>query len=259
MQKVYIRIRSKEHIAALLAAFTGAQIPEENVVIMIPLGMDRNTVRQLSGRKFCLYADLPFIARENESDRIKSDLDEADWADGMVVKNIDELGLLKDRAYDGEVIGDSFLYAYNGEAIRFYLEMFPGLLFLAPDELTDEELGRLPYQEKIIYKLYGRARVMFTAQSFSSNYDRGKGGRILLESARQDRFIAMDEDYGYSTVYTAEPVSMLGQEENLKWNAVFLDLTTEDDRNAEAVLSAFFLGTKVPGAASPGHHYRGID
>ena len=37
---------------------------------------------------------------------------------GLLIRNLDELGLLQDIGYQGPVIGDSFLYAYNSAAVQ---------------------------------------------------------------------------------------------------------------------------------------------
>lgn len=242
----YIRIRTKEQ-AEVLAGY------QEKMCVLCPLRTGRKIINELKRKGVSVFADLPFVLRENVKDQILADMEAADWADGFVVKNIDELGLLDSIGRRENVIGDSFLYAYNSEAMAFYLEHFPDMRFITPDELTDDELKRLP--ENVIYRIYGRARVMLTAQSLSGNYGIKDG--VNLESAMHDRIISLDEDYGFSAIYTADPVSMI--DKDVPWENVMADLTTENAEETAAVLEALMAGGEAPSGIIRGHHFKGID
>lgn len=192
-----------------------------------------------------VYLDLPDIARENRMDEWKAALtgvlEGSSPAAGLVIKNVDELGLC--AGFEGPVIADPFLYAYNDEAIRFYQGLFTDLKFIAPDELTDAEAAKLANSGDQIYKIYGRQRVMFTAQNFADNYPNAgepdeKAQLWEFKSAMGDRLIAVREPYGYTTVYTADPVSMIGRPEAFGRKNILVDFTTENAAYVEAVLKS---------------------
>ena len=86
--------------------------------------IDYNIIREAEVGKMNsekkIYVAFPDILRENKKHNMKDLYFLAGMTDGIYVKNIDELGLLKEYGYKGTVLLDSFLYAYNDEAIRFY-------------------------------------------------------------------------------------------------------------------------------------------
>lgn len=209
-----------------------------------------------------IYIDLPDIMRENRSDEIAEMADTARCADGLVIKNIDEMGLVISSGYDGEILADPFLYAYNKEAVSLYRSLFPDMRFIAADELTDAELLGLWKPDEVIYKVYGRQRVMFTAQDFHENFGQKENVQLHMESARKDRFVIMHEE-DYDTVLTEQPVSMLSRLDTLPWSSMLIDLTCESGRELEAVLSSVrkaFSGKMTEEYGSTfGHHFKGID
>lgn len=257
MTRIYIRVRTEEQAAALAKVLENEWDKASEVFALCPVKSDPQTADLLKKAGAVVYADLPFIARENILGELLDDIRRASWAGGYVVKNIDELGILESLGYKGEVIGDSFLYAYNSEAFGFYREHFPGIRFMASDELTDAELKGLPGSSRLICKAYGRARVMLTAQSLGANYgEQGKSAKI--RSVKNDRFISLDEDYGYNSVFTEEPVSMPDVLSDGAWEDIMADLTCEDRDGSEKVIMAM-LGKGVLPSGINGHHYKGID
>ena len=207
--------------------------------------------------------DFPDIARENNRQMLLDDAGMLEKASGVAIKNVDELGLLEEIDYKGQIIADPFLYAYNSEAAGFYRNIFPGIMFIAPDELTDSEISKMDGSGELIYKIYGRQRLMFTAQDIAANYNANEKC-LELESMKHDRFVTDWGKYGYTTVYTADPVYMIDKLSELKWKRLLIDFTNESGTQVRDVVSV--LKTAIGGedaAASfeftRGHHYKGID
>lgn len=257
MTRIYIRFRTEEQAAVLAKILKNEWNGSPEVFVLCPVKTDPQTADFLKKAGAGVFADLPFIARENVSEELLDDMKRASWAEGYVVKNIDELGILESLGYKGMVIGDSFLYAYNSDAAGFYREHFPDILLMAPDELTDQELEGLPGSSRMIFKAYGRARVMLTAQSLAANY--GEQGEVAkLRSAKNDRFISLDEDYGYTSVLTESPVSMPEAVSDGRRENVMADLTCEDRGESEKVIRAMLGKGELPSGIK-GHHHKGID
>ena len=109
--------------------------------------IDYNIIREAEVGKMNsekkIYVAFPDILRENKKHNMKDLYFLAGMTDGIYVKNIDELGLLKEYGYKGTVLLDSFLYAYNDEAIRFYKDTFDNVIFVGSVELTHHELESL--------------------------------------------------------------------------------------------------------------------
>lgn len=155
--------------------------------------IDYNIIREAEVGKMNsekkIYVAFPDILRENKKHNMKDLYFLAGMTDGIYVKNIDELGLLKEYGYKGTVLLDSFLYAYNDEAIRFYKDTFDNVIFVGSVELTHHELESLC--TGTVERLYGYQPVMITAQCFINNYLDGCGyNRSKRFSFRDERVIA---------------------------------------------------------------------
>jgi len=172
---VYCRVKTAEQLHAV-----------RGLCDVIICGSDAAAYEPTVGSEKVI-ADLPDISREMRSSDLEKHFSEMMKYGGVVVHTLDELGFLKSSGYDGEILADPFLYAYNDEAVSFYRNIFPQIRFIAPDELTDEELEILGTKDELIYKAYGRQRVMFTAQDvvsyYSSNEKPGRtGGQLEFRS-----------------------------------------------------------------------------
>lgn len=251
----YIRVRSEEQLEEAAAYLKG----KENVTFMLPVDMESAAIKKAAG--FMKVADLPYVARENIMRKLVSCIDEACWADAFTVKNIDELGLLESRKYDGSIIADSFLYASNNQAMEMYKEHFKDITFMTSDELTDVEIFKMAGHEKFIYKAYGRARLMITAQSLAANFKGDeKAETVTIESLKHDRFVSCDESFGYSILYTKDPVSMLDKMHEIECENILIDFTLERRSEVKEVLECVFgQGETTDIRSGRGHHYKGID
>ncbi len=133
--KTYIRVKNRKQLE---------QVAENEAADAIICGL--GCVSYISSDKFKeknkkeIFIAFPEIAREERIGSLKKIVGNISMgqipADGIVIENLDELGLLAEEHYSGQVIGGSFLYAYNSEAVSFYRQFFPEMKFMAPDELT---------------------------------------------------------------------------------------------------------------------------
>lgn len=255
MRQIYIRIRTEEQYEAVKNGLN------YDGLICLPVLFESINAQNADD---CLYLELPDIMRENMAEEIeRSFVKNIQKARGVVIKNIDELGLLQSVGYKGSVIADPFLYAYNKEAVSFYREIFPEMIFVASDELTDAELAKEWAPDEVIYKIYGRQRVMFTAQDFRKNFGQKEDAQIRIESARKDNFVIVPEGDDYDTVMTELPVSMLEKIDELPWHSLLIDLTTEKSAELSELIST--INSALTGGSGGqfahifGHHYKGID
>lgn len=256
--KLFVRIKTEEQLERAL------RIAD---VIICPA--DVLSKSGTSPKNKSVYIDLPDILRGNRAEGILQSLAKLlpSFPDaGLVVKNLDELGLLKAAGIsDRRIIADSFLYAYNKDALRMYRDIleaegFTDILFMASDELTDPEEAQLfeSSGEQFIYKVYGRQRVMFTAQSFSEP-------KAFLKSDMGDELSAVWEDAGYTTIYTRRPVSMIDKLPEINSDFILADFTTETGTEMSGILASLdsALKGKSSGTGSSGsvrgHHFKGID
>ena len=187
---------------------------------------------------------LPDVLRERRIENIKKMLLSAK---AVIIHNIDEIGLLREHGYQGDVIGGELLYAYNSEAVRFYRRVFPQMRFIAPAELTDAEMLKLEHSAGIrfIYKVYGRQKLMTTAQYLNGSFRNEKGGGFAA---------IYDGVNECSEIYSAVPVSMLERPKEWSGRDILLEFTTE---GPEEIRNILFSGSTEK--YTRGHHYKGID
>ena len=259
LKNLYIRVKTEEQLSAVAEYIIRSRMLPEQLNILVPCHWTGTQVSLLSGRA-SVFADLPYILRENIRRKAESCVKEAQWADGFVIKNIDEMGLVQEMDYQGKVIADSFLYATNSQAMEFYRQQFENIVFMASDELTDAEIDKMPEGKSLIYKIYGRQPVMFTAQDVAENY--GTDGVVSLESAKRDRLVTSFDEFGFTTVYTEDAVSMMDKAAAWERDNILIDLTLENKTETLEILgnvgepAAEYTGVN---SFSRGHHYRGID
>ncbi|MCR5590199.1 MAG: U32 family peptidase [Lachnospiraceae bacterium] len=130
--------------------------------------------RKISTGNCRIYAALPYVIREesrvNSPDNVRKFINSvmaSDEISGFYVSNNESLQLLNECGYDGEVIGDIHLYAYNREAYAFYKENgCTGLT--VPSELNERELkSRQVTGEELI--VYGHLPMMISANCVYSS------------------------------------------------------------------------------------------
>lgn len=204
-----------------------------------------------------VYLCLPDVARQSRSASIERMISGLPEGTGLAVRNLDELGILKQMHFEGPLIGDAFLYAYNREAILFYLEHFPKMQFILSDELTDRELKDLTgeEQDRFLYKIYGYQPLMITNQCMSRNYTDCREKKLAFADSKGNRFTAVSScSQCVSTIYNGKCTSMLDKSEEIPYRNLLIDLTIEEKKEASQILRG-----RAPEDVTRGHHYKGID
>lgn len=209
--------------------------------------IDYNIIREAEVGKMNsekkVYVAFPDILRENKKHNMKDLYFLAGMTDGIYVKNIDELGLLKEYGYKGTVLLDSFLYAYNDEAIRFYKDSFDNVIFVGSVELTHQESESLC--TGTVERLYGYQPVMITAQCFINNYLDGCGynrsKRFSFRDEKGNRFFSVNNCRDcYSIIYNGVPTDNVKQLTNNRntdiTNEYLIDFTIESGDQTKKVM-----------------------
>lgn len=233
--KTYISVKTKEQLEAVKASGRADEI----IVPLYPASKPENAKG--------LWIMLPDELRENKVSEIQRIINRLHAVKGFAVQNIDELGLLKEAGYKGDLIAGELLYSYNSEAVRSYRSFFPGMKFISPAELTDKELSKLEGAAGVsfIYKAYGHQKLMTTAQRLNGPFKDEKG----------EKFIAVyDSNLEYSEIYTGRPVSMLDKKETLSGRDILIEFTIEDAKDTKAVLETMAVPDYIRG-----HHFKGTD
>lgn len=236
------------------------------------------------------FLQLPDVLREKKAESVKSLAEKALRFDGVVIKNQDEIGLLKEvfaaseMPEDFAVIGDSFLYAYNSDAVAFYKSFYPQMKFVLSDELTDREAAELiklaemrgaAVPSDFIYKAYGFQPLMITNQCMNRNY--AGCAKPLMEFADEKRnhfYISSECGQCYDIVYNGQPTVMLDKIvrtpngfniAGYRYQSILLDFTIESEEEIDGILWSFFEyleGNDEPlefPKLTRGHHAKGVE
>ena len=233
--KIYVSVKTKEQLKAVREAGRA-----DNLIAPLCLAREISNVSDL-------WIALPDVLRENKRSRFEEAAGLIKAAKGAVIQNTDEIGLLKSIGYEGKTIAGEFLYSYNSEAVNFYRSIFPDMGFIAPAELTDAELSRPENASGIsfIYKVYGRQKLMTTAQRLNGPF---------TDEKKEKYFAVYDSVFEYSEIYTGKPVSMLDKKQAYEGRDILFEFVNEDAKETSLVLETMACADYIRG-----HHYKGID
>ena len=240
--ETWIRVKTKEQLEAV----QNAKVPFGHLLLPAALLPEEGSLPLFAEAK--IYLQLPDVLRQNKKEQIRSMLKKASF-DGIVVKNLDELGLVLEwqKERKGQrppvVIADAFLYAYNREAIRFYRDRIPDMRFMCSEELTDKEEKELRADASaFLYKIYGYQTVMVTAQCFRKNRagcaragQEGSQRMCLRDESGNILYAECDCSLCQTIIYNGVPTSMLDKDVS-GYENIFYDFTIEDAATVKKIL-----------------------
>lgn len=248
--ETWIRVNTKEQLDAVRES----QVSYQHLILDAALAKEAKTP---AGDGVRVYLQLPDVLRQKQKETIETMLDQASSFDGVVVKNLDELGLLLKRKEQLPVIADAFLYAYNRDAICFYRELVPDMKFICSEELTDKEAASLMDDPKaFLYKIYGYQPVMITAQCFRKNdkaCDSAHGRTELRDESGNTLHAVADCDLCHTVLYNSVPTSMLDKDTSAYENILY-DLTIESAEEVKEILQS-----RQCKSYTRGHHLSPVD
>jgi putative protease len=210
-------------------------------------------------------------------------------ATGVLIKNLDELAIIRKMNYNGVILLAPSLYAYNSCAVDMYKKLLPDALFMSPEELTLSEIEKLNVQP--LLKLYGRQRVMVSANCINNNYYScdypetktrtcaGTGKLITLTDEMGNKFYTKhDCTWCYNVIYNGVPTSILDKIEQVAdiTSSYYLEFTNERPELVEEILQYVISHTKEDdhtdntdtggfiqeinvGEFTRGHYIKGVD
>ncbi|MGN0395938.1 MAG: U32 family peptidase [Coprococcus sp.] len=219
-----------------------------------------------------IYVALPYVLREQSLSIMDSIYNETKKCRGYLIKNIDQLAYLIDKEYNGTVICDSLVYAYNNEAICFYKKLNDKITFIASNELRLDEINQLDYMPSI--KVYGYQPVMYSANCTNGYYHNAckqhKTTYTAFYDDMKNRFYASNDCMTCgSVIYNGIPTDIIDYYKDNK-NSIsdcLIDFTIEDGRHTTLVmerLAAVFDGKQYTiqnknMSYTKGHYFRGIE
>lgn len=188
-----------------------------------------------------VFIALPEIFRQKNLVEYADMLSDISDFDGVMIRNIDELGYLIEIGYKGDVVADAGLYVYNDHAAAFYKNQIHNISFVSSAELTYNEIKNL--STNTLLKIYGYQKVMVSANCISGNYCGGC-------AQKNSQMMNLTDDMGnvfyvrnycvecYNIMYNGVPTSILDRLDLIhdSFTDAYIELTVEDGEKTNKIM-----------------------
>lgn len=210
------------------------------------------------------FLAMPYIFRKDIRESFEGNARElADIFDGFLIRNIDQLGFLREAGLNTRLISDYRLYGTNAKAAWFLKENGVEAL-CAPVELNEKELAA---NEGLYGEIlsYGHIPLMISAQCVRNTISGCNRRNDLVEFKdryKKSIFARSVCAYCYSVIYNGTPMYLsdsLGMLQKAGIHAFRLEFTKESPEEAEKVFSLFKEGKGPKGDFTRGHFTRGVE
>ncbi len=225
-----------------------------------------NKVMQLSEKlPFGVFAVYPYVFRSKDI-WLHACFSKEKIFSGIVVRNMEEMSLLHNDAYDGKIVTDAGLYIWNSWDEQFFETQAD--LGTFPIELNAGEKSGLSKQNKLQI-VYGRVPMMITANCLkktTGNCQKELDGKAVILTDRVGKKFPVFSNcrHCYNVIYNSVVLS-LHKKIKEKEGMYRLDFTTESKEETKKVLNFFCEGKWKDGANPPyaeyttGHEKRGVE
>lgn len=269
-----VSVEKKEQLEAALACQSVTSIYLDCTMLDSLFG-EGGELEQYAGwcqdkNKEC-YLILPHILRGMFADKLIAALPELEKSSltGYVVRNLEEVEILKKSGSHKKCILDHNMYLFNSETERFWasLEFERGTF---PLELNARELRQQGGWKKELI-VYGYLSMMVSSQCLVNTTKgcKNQPQNLVLKDRKQKEFVVKNHcKYCYNTIYNTSPLVLLDQEPMIRKigpERIRLSFTTESAQETKRVLQAFkevFEGQKPAEwnqDFTRGHFKRGIE
>ncbi|SHN55826.1 putative protease [Butyrivibrio hungatei DSM 14810] len=235
-----------------------------------------------------LMVALPYMTRTEQYDgvseieRILDSLGDKGF-DGVLVRNLEQLGFLHDRKYSGKVILDYGIYIWNGQAA----EMLKDLACEAsiPYELTFHEAKEVSKKVRQktglpeTYNIYGYTPMMISAGCVKKTLGTCSGFQNKLHSEKLSIYDRMDNELKittncldcYNIIWNAHPTSLHKKLTNIQDAGCFdhyrIDMSVESQKECADIISYYLDSLKSESVSdifenaeyTTGHFKRGVE
>lgn len=235
-----------------------------------------------------LMVALPYMTRTEQYDgvseieRILDSLGDKGF-DGVLVRNLEQLGLLHNRKFSGKVILDYGIYIWNGQAA----EMLKDLACEAsiPYELTFHEAKEVSKKVRQktglpeTYNIYGYTPMMISAGCVKKTLGTCSGFQNKLHSEKLSIYDRMDNELKittncldcYNIIWNAHPTSLHKKLTNIQDAGCFdhyrIDMSVESQKECADIISYYLDSLKGESVSdifenaeyTTGHFKRGVE
>ena len=292
---IHVLISSKEQLGATLGYLAGdsqkKKIERVYVDSKLLLGEEKDSV--LKDLKIAadagaeVIATLPYVTREEKIDGTLDiitliNICRAGNLCGLLVRNLEQLGYLRDNNYLGKVICDYGVYVWNAESYKLLSECTKGDFSVdeisVPYELTIHEAKDVTVAVKsfcdvpVTYNIYGHVPMMISAGCVKKTTDRcsGKTGSVhsekmhMIDRMGNDMTVTTDCRNCYNVIWNTDPTVLLGKMKTIDDMGIFdhyrIDFTIESGNDTRDVLESFINDKAFEKKNyTTGHYKRGVE
>jgi len=284
----HVLVNSEKQLRSLLGYLSEGSIGRIYIDSDMLLGPAVDSVlKLLSGVDVEVIAALPYITREEKFDASKDialliDICNKRDIDGLLIRNLEQMGYLRDNNYLGKVICDYGVYVWNAESYNFLAQCTKGNFSIdeisVPYELTIHEAKDVIKAIKSIcnipisYNVYGHVPMMISAGCLKKTTDRCSGKNGSIHSERMQMTDRMGNDITvttncrncYNVIWNADPTVLIGKIDTINDMGLFdhyrIDFTIEDTSDIVDVLESFIDGKDyLKKNYTTGHYKRGVE
>ena len=208
--------------------------------------------------KIKIYYSLPRILRKRDYDyvNILKNVILKSKICGVLVKNLEELSLLHDMNYAGEIISDHNLYAFNRNSKHFF-EKYTSMITLPLEcnyyELKDIDINNTEWI------VYGHMPMMVSANCIKKTMGKCEKDKnttdfdqFLSDRYNKDLPVLCNCTHCYNIIYNAVPLSLHKELDKIlqeKPSRIRLEFTKESVKEVKDVIS--YYKCAVNGEANP--------
>lgn len=235
-----------------------------------------------------LMVALPYMTRTEQYDgvseigRIMDSLKDKGF-DGVLVRNLEQLGFLHAVNYSGKVVLDYGVYVWNEQAAEMIQELASEVS--VPYELTFHEAKEV--SEKVrqktglpeTYNIYGYTPMMISAGCVKKTLGKCSGFQNKLHSEKLSIYDRMDNELKvttnclncYNVIWNAHPTSLHKKLSNIQDAGCFdhyrIDMSIESSKECAEIISFYLDSLKGEmvsdifdnGEYTTGHYKRGVE
>ena len=225
----------------------------------------REVIEMAHSRKKEIFLIMPYIFREYTKAKYEQGYERifgSGW-DGILIRNYESYGFLKEHGYNGKIITDYNMYQFNSSANAFWKEEnISG--FTAPFELTAKELKGLQIEDGELV-IYGHIPMMVSAGCVHKTIGQcqKKSGQMTISDRYHKSFVVKNEcDYCYNVIYNHVPLYLgdkLKEIRELHPGSIRLMFTVEEPEKVKEILRSYEEERTFPeGEFTRGHWKNGI-
>ncbi len=293
---VHVLVNTREQLDALVdGAYSADFISRVYVDSNVFLSEDAKELSQISNGLEA-YVALPYITREEDFDgsleikRVLDKLSETGFG-GVLVRNLEQLGYLKDAGYTGNVVTDYGVYAWNKEAALELIDLnnadggYRIEEITVPYELNYKEAGQMTgalhrvAPVPVAYNIYGHIPMMVSAGCIGKT-TKGCSGHLhelhsesisVVDRMGNNMPVTLNCRHCYNVIWNALPTSLHGSLTRITDDGSFdhyrIDFTVESGKRTRQVLDYYLelLRGEAPedifgkSGFTTGHYKRGVE